>query len=297
MGHHRARAADEIERLVQLAGDLLALLHQRAALGETRLLAGLRIEGAEFLHGVAQEVGLLLRRLDPGALLGERRAGGAHALGGGRDRGERSLKAAEGVEDGAVRGGVGQRPVVVLAMDFHERGADRPHGLHADRLVVDEGAGAPVGELGAAQDQVAVGVDLGRRRDGAGGVIQGHVEHRGDAALRLAVAHEPAIAAPAEARAKASSRIDLPAPVSPVRTVSPPEKARSSLSIRTMSRIASWTSMQAAPGPMNGNSGGVAASGRNFTRKVRGAGSRAGTARAPSRAAPLRLIRSRTWCL
>src|SRR3989337_1001609 len=39
------------------------------------------------------------------------------------------------------------------------------------------------------------------------------------------------------AREKASSRIDLPAPVSPVSTDRPSPNSRSSLSIRTMSRI------------------------------------------------------------
>ena len=42
---------------------------------------------------------------------------------------------------------------------------------------------------------------------------------------------------------KASSRIDFPAPVSPVKTDRPSLKSRSSLSMRTMSRIASWTSI------------------------------------------------------
>src|SRR4029077_6839461 len=43
--------------------------------------------------------------------------------------------------------------------------------------------------------------------------------------------------------AKASSRIDLPAPVSPVSTARPPAKSISSRSINTMSRIESRVSM------------------------------------------------------
>ena len=108
------------------------------------------------------------------------------------------MQAAEGVEDGAVRGGIGQRPVVVLAVDLDEGRADGAQHLHAHGLVVDEGAGAPVGHLHAAQDQVALGVDLGLRRELPGGMVEGHVEHGGDRALRLAVAHEAAVAAPAE---------------------------------------------------------------------------------------------------
>ena len=60
-----------------------------------------------------------------------------------------------------MRRRIDQRAVVMLAVDLDERGADRAQHLHADRLVVDEGAGAPVRELHPAQDQVAVGVDLG----------------------------------------------------------------------------------------------------------------------------------------
>src|SRR6476469_983531 len=48
---------------------------------------------------------------------------------------------------------------------------------------------------------------------------------------------------PPMARVKASSRIDFPAPVSPVSTQSPGPNSRSSLSIRTMSRIDKADSM------------------------------------------------------
>ena len=54
-----------------------------------------------------------------------------------------------------MRGGIDQRALVMLAMDLDQRGADRLQGLHADRLVVDEGAGAAVGKLHAAQDHLA----------------------------------------------------------------------------------------------------------------------------------------------
>ena len=55
--------------------------------------------------------------------------------------------------------GIDQRAVVVLAVDFDQRRAELLQHLHADRLVVDEGAGAAVGELHAAQDQLVVVVD------------------------------------------------------------------------------------------------------------------------------------------
>ena len=67
-----------------------------------------------------------------------------------------------------MRRGIDQRALVVLAVDLDQRRADRLQRLHADRLVVDEGAGAAVGELHAAQDHVAVVVDavVGEERAG-----------------------------------------------------------------------------------------------------------------------------------
>ena len=53
--------------------------------------------------------------------------------------------------------GIDQRALVVLAVDLDQRLAQLLHHLHAHRLVVDEGAGAAVGELHAAQDQVVLG--------------------------------------------------------------------------------------------------------------------------------------------
>ena len=64
-------------------------------------------------------------------------------------------------------GRIGQRPVVMLAVDLDDRRADHPQDLDADRLVVDEGAGAPVGILHPAQDQVAIGVEFLRLRQRA----------------------------------------------------------------------------------------------------------------------------------
>src|SRR5580698_11110512 len=54
----------------------------------------------------------------------------------------------------------------------------------------------------------------------------------------------PASPRPPSASAKASSRMDLPAPVSPVKTARPRENSISSRSIRTMSRIERRASMK-----------------------------------------------------
>ncbi len=197
-GNRRRRAGDRLERFVQLARHLLGLHHDETALGERRLLPGLGLQSRQFFDRVAQEIGLLARLLDAGAVLVERRPRLAHATGGvGHCAGLR-LQAAEGVEDRAVGDRVDQRPVVVLAVDFDQRRADAAQDLDAHRLIVDEGAGAPVGDLDAAEDEIALGVDIGIGGDAAGGVIERTVEDRRHLSLRFAVPDEAAVAARAE---------------------------------------------------------------------------------------------------
>ena len=120
---------------------------------------------------MAQEFGLLARLLDAGAVLVQGRLRLPHGSRRVGDRLRLGLQAAEGVEDRAVRDRIDERPVVVLAVDLDERRADRPQHLDAHRLVVDEGAGAAVGDLDAAQDEVAVGVDIGLGCNAARGVV------------------------------------------------------------------------------------------------------------------------------
>ncbi len=53
-----------------------------------------------------------------------------------------------------MRGRVDEGALVVLTVDFHQRRAERAQHLDADRLVVDESAGAAVGELHPPHDQL-----------------------------------------------------------------------------------------------------------------------------------------------
>jgi hypothetical protein len=150
---------------------------------------------------------------------------------------------AEGVEQRRWVAFVDQGALVVLAVDFDETAPDLAHQGHGGRLIVDEAAGAPVGRLDAAQDEVALVLD---------GVLAQELARRDDRATSNSAVTWP-WAAPwrtseASPRApsasdSASSRIDLPAPVSPVSTDSPAEKSISSLSMRTMSRMDRWASM------------------------------------------------------
>ena len=54
----RPLACQRIERLVQLAGDLLGMHHQLPAGGESLLLAGLRIEALKLIEGMIDVVGI-----------------------------------------------------------------------------------------------------------------------------------------------------------------------------------------------------------------------------------------------
>ena len=108
------------------------------------------------------------------------------------------IEPAIGIEQAAVRSGIDQRAGVVLAVNLDQRRAKRLQRLHADRLVVDEGAGAAVGELHPAQDQRLAGVDVGFGQQRAGRMLRRQLEHRGDLALLGALAHQGGVAARAQ---------------------------------------------------------------------------------------------------
>ncbi len=86
----------------------------------------------------------------------------------------------------------------MLAVDLDQRRAHCLQGLHRDRLVVDEGAGAAVGELDAAQDHFPGIVEAVFGQDFCRRMALGHIEGRGDLAVFGAMADQALIAAAAE---------------------------------------------------------------------------------------------------
>ena len=86
----------------------------------------------------------------------------------------------------------------MLAVDFDERGAEALEHLHTDRLVVDEGAGAAVGKLHPAQDQLIAGRDVVRGENRPHGMAGGDVERRGHLPLLGAMAHQAGVTARTE---------------------------------------------------------------------------------------------------
>jgi hypothetical protein len=202
-GNWRSGTAHRLIGFDDVAGDLLGSHHALAPRCQRLFLTRLGCELAELGHGMAQEIGLLAGGLDPHALALQGLARLFERLAGTGDLGRLRGQLAKAVEDGAVLGRVGESAVVMLTMDLDERRADHPQDLDADRLVVDEGAGAPVGILHAPQDQVAVGVDLLRLGEGPRRMRHRQVEDRADLALRLAMAHQAAVTACAQRQREA----------------------------------------------------------------------------------------------
>ncbi|OIQ64841.1 hypothetical protein GALL_536060 [mine drainage metagenome] len=136
-------------------------------------------------------------------MLIEHRVGGAPSVPELLQRGDVFLKAGKRIKQAAVGRGIDQRALVMLAMDFDQCRTDRFQGLHADRLIVDEGAGTAIGQLHAAQDHFT---GIFRTRVLEPVVAENHgrgmplrdIEHRGDLALLRAMPNQARVAAAAE---------------------------------------------------------------------------------------------------
>ena len=200
--HHRRVAAQMVARLADVGEHLLALHHGLAARRQSLLLAGLDGELGQLRMSVAGEIRLRLGSRDAGALRlegGRSRAQGREGLAG---RGGERVEPAIGVDQRPVRGRIGQRALVVLSVDLDQRGGERAKRLGADALVIDVSPGASVRELHPAQDQFVADLDVLAFQHGVSGVALRQVEDGGHLSLRLAMAHEAAVAARADRQRK-----------------------------------------------------------------------------------------------
>ena len=106
-------------------------------------------------------------------------------------------EAAMRVDKRPMRAGIDERALIVLAMDFDEFAADGAQRLGGRRLIVDEGAGAAVSRLHAAQHEFV----FARKAEFAGGEMGGmarrRIEDRRHLTLLSASPHERRVAAPA----------------------------------------------------------------------------------------------------
>jgi hypothetical protein len=123
--------------------------------------------------------------------------------------------------------GLEQGLVFVLAVDVDQQFAQRLEVAKRAGRAIDVAAAAAFGGDHPAQDARAVVVQVALGEPGMrfGNVHQ--VEGGEDVGLVGAGAHHAAVGAIAQGRPRASSMIDLPAPVSPVITLIPRSSSRS----------------------------------------------------------------------
>ena len=163
---------------------------------------------------------------------------------------------AEGIQQRTVARRIGQAHLLVLALHLDQQGAGAAQQRHPHRLVVEERAGAAVARpaRGAARSRPPPPAPARPAARRPGGPAAGR-----STAVTLAcsapVRTSPASARAPSARPRLSSRMDLPAPVSPVSTVRPGPNPRSSRSISTTSRIDSAVSMRDRSGSRGSEDG------------------------------------------
>ncbi len=196
----RERGVDRLDgRLDQgrrlIAGDLLALHHRGAAFGKLSFLAVPGSQRLQFGGGVAEIVRFAGGALHAGAVRVERIVGGAPHIPQRFKGSDLFLEPREGIEQLAVGGSIDQRALVVLAVDLDQRRAEAFQDLHADRLIVDEGARAPVGELDPPQDQFVLGRDVVVFEHEMRRVPGRHVEGGRHLPLLDTLAHQAGVAA------------------------------------------------------------------------------------------------------
>jgi hypothetical protein len=147
---------------------------------------------------MAQEIGFLAHPLDQRLLILAGFLRRAPCVPQRRDLAHFGFQSAECIKQRAVLGRIDQSAVVMLAVNFDQSRAERAQNVHADRLIVDEGAGAAIGQLQAAQYEIAVIGEIVAGQNGASRMIARQIEHRRHLALRCAGAHKARIAATAK---------------------------------------------------------------------------------------------------
>ena len=177
-------------RQAQVLGHLFRLHHRRAPLRKRGLLALLRRETAELFDRMAEPFRLAAGALDVGAMRRDRGFARAPLLPQAPNLGGGGLEPAEGVEQRAVRSRLDEGALVVLPVDFHQRRAERAQHLNAHRLIVDEGAGPPVGDLHAPHDQLVLAGEAVLREQAARRMLLAQLEDRGHLPLLGAFADQ-----------------------------------------------------------------------------------------------------------
>ncbi len=199
--------------LAHVVGDGFGALHLPPLRIEHVLLALLGGEALQLLDRMAHELGVALGGgdlraggLQPGRRLAPRLVERAHPA-------MLALQSGIGVEQPAMARRVDERAIVELAVDLDEPRAQFAQGRHADGLVVDEGAAAPLAGDDAADDERGI-LDLVPllAQPGPGGVILVQLEFRRRRALVGPRAHQIGIRPRAQGRAERVEQDGFPRP-------------------------------------------------------------------------------------
>ena len=195
------RAALALERGTGLGhrlAELLGVDQKSARLGQGLLLAGLGSQRLELAGDMAQVVLLGAGRGEPGRggldrlrRLAQPRPGLAHGR-------VLVFEPAEGIEQGAVPGGIEKRGVIPRTMDLDQGLANAAQQVDAHRLVVEIGAASTLAVKHPAQDHDLAFPEAVLLQEPPRGVPGGHLElgaYRGPVS---AVTHQRAAAAAAE---------------------------------------------------------------------------------------------------
>jgi hypothetical protein len=195
--------------------------HQLARIRQPLLLAGLRRQFGKLGHRVVEKVALGRGTIELGALivehrtrLGEPAPGGRHRVGAGSSPAKASSSRRWPATSISARSSCWPWISASSPPELSQQG-------DAHRLIVDERAAAALGILDAADDDLASGLQpvasSSRRAAWPAGTANAAVTMPRSAPVRTT----PACAPAPERQPRASSRIDFPAPVSPVSTVRP----------------------------------------------------------------------------
>jgi hypothetical protein len=188
------------------------LLHPCAPLGESSLFRGLRRKPAKLISGPPQPLRFSARGLDVFALARELFVAGPALLPASCNFQRLFFEPAERIEEAAVGGDIEEGALGMLPVNFDKRVTDAAQHLRAHRLVVYEGARAPVRKLCPSKDQfifcgdATLGKEIGR------GGRKWWLEDSCHLPLLGALPHKRDIAAPAERECKGVEQNRFPRP-------------------------------------------------------------------------------------
>ena len=181
-------------QFLQIAGELLALLHGCAGFSEPRLLPCLRFQRGEFSQMRQQQILIRLRLIQRGPRLIQlvaRIAPFGPAL-----LHLRHIRPGKPIQQSPMAARIHQAAIIMLPMQLHKRSCHFAQQAHTDGLIIDIGLALAIGLQLAAQDQrlaiFHINISIIEQFGQTGGK-RGKFKTGGNAGLILAPAHQPAV--------------------------------------------------------------------------------------------------------